>query len=64
MRGVDTQAELNLSKAGKKYQNLEEFRKAGEKSELEIQFQRLMIDKTERVLSSPTPPGRRPPWRA
>ena len=56
MKEVDSQADLNLSKAGKKYQNLEEIRKAGERSELEIKFQRLMIDKTERVLSSPISP--------
>ena len=56
MREVDAQAELNLSRAGKKYQNLEEIRKAGAKSELEIQFQRLQIDKTNRVISSPISP--------
>ena len=56
MKEVDSQADLNLSKAGKKYQNMEEIRKAGERSELEIKFQRLMIDKTERVLSSPISP--------
>ena len=56
MKEVDSQADLNLSKAGKKYQNVEEIRKAGERSELEIKFQRLMIDKQERVLSSPISP--------
>ena len=35
---------------------MEEIRKAGKKSELEIQFQRLQIDKTNRVISSPISP--------
>ena len=57
MREIDTQAELNLSKAGKKYQNLEEIRRAGtDNDQLEIQFQRLQIDKTNRVISSPISP--------
>ena len=57
MQEVDRQAPLDLSKAGKKFKNLMESKRAGsERDPFEIQFQQLTIDKKNRVISSPLSP--------
>ena len=56
MKEADSQANVDLSKAGRKFQDVDEIRMTGDRSELEIEFQRLKIDKHERVLSSPISP--------
>ena len=56
MSEADSKANVDLTRAGKRFRDAKKIRMTGEGSDLEIEFQRLTIDRQERILSSPISP--------